>query len=122
MSTSITLARAYFDAWNAHDTDAIAALFAADGTFWDTQMAAPAAVADVKSGFAAFLADTPDLRFEVSLIAETTDGRAIAEWVIRGTSKATGKPFATPGADVFDIRDGKIAAARAYLNPNTLTG
>lgn len=117
--TPTQAAKAYFDAWNIHDVDAVLATFTTDGTFWDNQMSEPVQTSTLKDAFQGLLDGTKNLRFEVSDIAETTKGSAVAEWVMKG-SNANGDAFAVPGIDVFDVTAGRISAARAYMNPAQL--
>ena len=76
----------YFDAWNRHDPEAIAATFVQGGTYTDPN--APEglsgrAIAEYASGlFAAF----PDLSFDLVSHSSTDDGVVAARWVMRGTN------------------------------------
>ena len=114
------IARAYFDAWNNHDVEAIVSLFSDTGTFWDNKMANPVALYEAKVGFASFLVSVPDLKFDIKNLVQS-ENSVIIEWRMSGTSKSTGKTFEVPGVDVFDMAHGKIAAARAYFNEAPVT-
>ena len=118
--TPLEIAHSYFSSWNAHDVDAIASLFGDAGTFWDNQMPRPLPMRDLKQGFEGLIASTKDLGFDVGESFQTTDGRVAVEWVMKGT-KPDGTEFAIPGIDVFEIEDATIKAARAYMNPVSLT-
>ena len=62
--TSLDIAKQYLEAWNAHDADAIARTFAADGTYRDPtagQISGEAIGAYAKALWEAF----PDLLFEI---------------------------------------------------------
>ena len=111
--------KAYFDAWNKHDPEALVAAFTANSTFWDNTMSAPLPIAEARAGFESFLKAVPDLHFEVTQIVATEGEHAVAEWRMRGTVQA-GKKFDIPGIDIFEIGEGKLRAARAYFNPGAL--
>ena len=86
--SNLTTAERYFDAWNAHDAEAIAATFAQGGTYTDPTVAeldAQATGAYALSLVAAF----PDLRFDLVSTAVTDDGCVAAQWVMRGTNTAS---------------------------------
>ena len=85
--SGIGLAQRYFDAWNAHDGDAIAATFADGGTYSDPVVSKldGRATAQYANGlFATF----PDLTFDLSPIGLTGDGIVAAQWLTRGTNTA----------------------------------
>jgi len=127
MTTTDVLIDRYFSAWNAHDADGIAGVFAPDGTYEDpTTRGAigPAALGDVARGlWAAF----PDLRFEVSSrhVGET---QATVEWVMRGTNhgpfisgvEPAGATASLQGVDVFTVADGCIRRIRGYFDREAL--
>ena len=120
-----TAAQAYFDAWNRHDVSDILAAFTSDATFWDTTMSAPISIAALEAPFKETLEQFPDLRFVVERILETGSTFAVAEWRMQGTaagSSSNARRIDVPGTDVFEIKEGKIHAARAYFNAQTMAG
>lgn len=118
MSTTDTApARAYFEAWNRRDADAVMATFADGARFWDVNMAAPVPAASLRDAFAGLIAAFPDLRFEVMHLVPAGEGMAVAEWRLTGTSVDGRKSVDVPGVDLFEIAGGRLAVARAYFNP-----
>jgi SnoaL-like protein len=57
---------AYFDAWNAHDEDAIVTTFAKAGTYVDPTTPGPLQGAAIGESAAALWAAFPDLAFELT--------------------------------------------------------
>ncbi len=124
--SNLTIAERYFDGWNAHDAEAIAATFAPGGTYTDptvSQLDAQATGAYALSLVAAF----PDLRFDLVTTAVTDDGGVAAQWVMRGTNTAsfmhlppTGRELSLPGADFMTFRDDGIATVTGYFDSGKL--
>ncbi len=123
---SLDVAQRYFAAWNQHDPDTIAALFAEDGKYLDPivpQGVSGPALAQYTAGlFAAF----PDLSFEIVSAVEVNDTTVAAQWVMYGTNSGslrglppTGKRVALPGADFITVADGKIRAVQGYFDQKT---
>ena len=106
------------DALNAHDPDAMAALFAAE--YRSEQPVHPnrgfGGADQVHANWSTMFAGVPDLVAE--LRAETDDGTTSwSEWEWRG-SHPDGSPFAMRGVTVMGLRDdGRIAWARLYMEP-----
>lgn len=120
----LALAQRYFDGWNAHDAQAIAATFAPGGTYSDpgVQGLDPDATGAYAVGLAASF---PDLRFEIASSAMTDDGSVAAQWIMRGTNTRpfsglppTGRQIALPGADFITFADGDagIATVTGYFD------
>jgi steroid delta-isomerase-like uncharacterized protein len=117
-------AQRYFDGWNAHDADAIAATFAPNGTYSDPNVQGldPGATGAYAAGLAAAF---PDLRFELVTSSLTDDGAVAAQWVMRGTNSGpfnglppTGREIALPGADFITLADdgSGIASVTGYFD------
>lgn len=121
------LVTAYFDAWNAHDGEAVAALFATDGTYEDPSTGGPMPAAGLPRLVAALVAAFPDVRFERTSTAISGSGTAV-EWVMRGHNHgplgpglpATGREVALRGVDVFEVGAGSIRAVRGYFDQKGL--
>jgi len=115
-------ARQYLDAWNAHDADAIVSSFASGGTYCDPttgEISGDAISANAKRLWDAF----PDLSFEIASLADAGSGRAVAEWVMKGTNTGafqglppTGRAVSLPGVDVFEIGTDGIKTVRGYFD------
>jgi steroid delta-isomerase-like uncharacterized protein len=120
------LAQRYFDAWNAHDGEAIAATFAAHGTYTDPTVSklSPQETGGYANGlFASF----PDLTFDLVSMGSTGDGLVAAQWLMRGTNTEpfqglppTGKEVALPGADFIRLGDGGIESVEGYFDGRSL--
>ena len=117
-------AQRYFDGWNAHDAEAIAATFASGGTYSDPLV--QRLDADATGAYAVGLAAAfPDLRFELVTASLTDDGAVAAQWVMRGTNSGsfnglppTGREIALPGADFITFADDGtgIATVTGYFD------
>ena len=114
--TPLLLVRAWLDAFNRHDVDALVALYADDATHTSPKIRAlhPATGGKLvgKAALAAWWRDAnarlPGLRYqETALVAD--GARAILEYV----RHAPGEP-PLPVAEAFDERDGTIVASRVY--------
>ena len=111
------------DAMNAHDPEAMAALFAPD--YRSEQPAHPdrgfGGRDQVAANWRNMFAGVPDMHTEV--VAETTDGdMAWSEWDWRGTH-TDGSPFAMRGVLVMGLRDdGAISWMRLYMEPVEVGG
>jgi len=107
---------AFNDAFNRHDSDALAALLTEDTVFENTspapdgrRMEGQAAVAEFWRGW---LGQNPDARFEAEEVI-VCGSRAVVRWVYRKTRN--GQPWHLRGVDIFTVRDGKVAAKLAYV-------
>ena len=115
----------YTDAINAHDAEAIGALYADDGVLSDPAgefRGLEAIVQYWESFFTAF----PDLSGRDEFKAESGD-TAINEWSASGTHSgpletpegtipATGKQATLRGCDAITVRDGRITSHRVYYD------
>jgi steroid delta-isomerase-like uncharacterized protein len=117
------IAQRYFDAWNRHDSSAIAASFAEDGTYSDPTtgglLSGNAIVAYAAGLFAAF----PDLAFELVSAAPAGEDMIAAQWLMRGTNTApfnnappTGNTVVLPGADFITIEGDRIRSVQGYFD------
>jgi steroid delta-isomerase-like uncharacterized protein len=114
----------YFEGWNAHDAEAIAATFAPGGTYSDPLV--KGLDAEATGAYAlGLVAAFPDLRFELVSTALTDDGAVSAQWIMRGTNDgpfqglpATGREIALPGADFIRFADdgSGIASVVGYFD------
>ena len=119
----------WYEAWNAHDVDAISALMTDDVRYEDPS--APEAVMQgrtrVEEYVRAGLAGIPDLHLEKLEEWVTPGGGAIASWFrFSGTFSApltapglpplapTGLPIELYGMDRSEIRDGKLARHQIF--------
>jgi ketosteroid isomerase-like protein len=114
--SALSVLARFSDAVNSQDLDAIAALLADDTVFENTGPAPDGTRYTGKQAVVDFwrrwFASNPDARFE----AEETIGageRVIVLWIYRKVRD--GKPWHLRGADVFTVRDGKVAAKLSYV-------
>jgi steroid delta-isomerase-like uncharacterized protein len=126
----LTLAEAYFGAWNAHDAVAVTAALADDATYSDpttgSPLSRPALAEHVRGLVAAF----PDLNFEVSGYqgaAAGPDATVVVPWLMRGTNTGslrglfpTGRTVTLPGVDVITLASGKIRSVTGYFDRQTM--
>ena len=115
----------YTDALNAHDAEAIGALYADDGVLSDPagEFRGPEAIVQYwESFFTAF----PDLSGRDEFKAESGD-TAINEWSASGTHSgpletpegtipATGKQATLRGCDAITVQNGRITSHRVYYD------
>jgi ketosteroid isomerase-like protein len=114
--TTLQIARAWLDAFNAHDVDALVALYADECTHTSPKirMLHPDSGGKLvgKPALAAWWRDSnrrlPSLRYEATAIL-ADDTRAIIEYVRHAPNEAP-----LPVAEAFDVRDGRIVASRVY--------
>ncbi len=117
----------YSAAWASHDADRIAAYHAEDGIF---QLHSGAVGplegrAAIRDGFAAFLAQFPDLAFSEQELHEAEWGWSV-RWTMSGTLALpfpVGEQTADPGArisidaaDIITASNGLIDAKHTYLD------
>jgi steroid delta-isomerase-like uncharacterized protein len=113
---------AYFNAWNAHDCDALRATFTIDGIYTDPsvgEVSGKKPEAYAEHLWRAF----PDLKFEISSHAEISADKLIAEWVMTGTNTGslnnlppTGKPVLLKGVDIIEVGEDGIKSVMGYFD------
>lgn len=120
MSNPLEVVQAYFNAWNAHDSDLIAELFTENGEYRDPgiKIRGRNISAYTKGLWDSF----PDLSFDI--VSKTEAGGLIAtQWLMKGTNKgsfqglpATGQSVLLPGADFIKITNSKIESVVGYFD------
>jgi ketosteroid isomerase-like protein len=105
------------EAVNAHDLEAMVALFADD--YLNETPAHPQrgfrGSGQVRRNWAQILAGVPDLRARLPRM--TVEGDTVwTEWDISGT-RGDGAAFLMRGVVIFGVADASIASARFYLEP-----
>ena len=106
---------AYLNAWNSHDAQAVGAFFAPDAIYDDRGAAEVARGPQEISAHAARVFEAfPDLRFEITRIAEGEDFSA-GEWRAEMTHEGelfglagTGRTLTAEGVDVATFGDGDL--------------
>ena len=118
------LIRAYYDAFNRGDRDAMLALLT-DDVVHDLNQGAREIGRDTFRAFMARMDRSYSEQLRDIVVMANDDGaRASAEYVVHGTykaddeglPKATGQTYVLPGGAFFDIRDGRIARVTNYYN------
>jgi len=121
------IVQAYFDAWNAHDADAIVATFAEGGTYADPTTPGPLGGAAIGENAAGLWAAFPDVSFELTSHVEAEDGLFAAQWIMRGTNTGsfaglppTGRPVEMKGADFIRVGADGIVSVEGYFSPGEI--
>jgi ketosteroid isomerase-like protein len=134
------LLTAFVAAFDRHDPDGIAALYAPGATIRCPDAADDVDAVAVGAAYARWFTVTPDARIQVrSAVAD--DQLGVAEVVITGTNTGplqltdvdravlgtdmealppTGRAVAVPAVFAINIADGRIAAERQYFSPLAL--
>jgi steroid delta-isomerase-like uncharacterized protein len=125
-TAAASIAQAWTDAWNSHDSAQVASLFTPDGMYEDLAFGLTAHGADGITKFAdGFFKAAPDLH--IKLVAGFgTETWAAAEWVFSGTDTGgvagapTGKRFEVRGATIFALKNGRAVRDTDYYNASTV--
>lgn len=124
MTEAEAAVRAYYDAFNARDWDAMLALLTDDVVHGINQGGRETG----RDAFARFMAGMDDSYEErladIVVMTEPTGTRAAAEFVVHGTYKhtapglpdATGQAYVLPAGAFFTLRDGRIARVDNFYN------
>jgi len=110
------IGRAWMRAFNAHDVEALVALYADDATHTSPKIRAlhPGTGGKLvgKAALAAWWRDAnarlPNLRYEETAIT-ANESRVVVEYLRHAPNEAV-----MPVAEVFDVAGGKIVASRVY--------
>jgi steroid delta-isomerase-like uncharacterized protein len=120
------VAARYFEAWNAHDQDAVVASFVPGGEYRDPGVPEgldPAATGAYAAGlWQAF----PDLAFAIDDLVAHGD-RVWARWTMTGTNDGpyrglppSGNPIALPGADLLRVMPEGVREVQGFFDGGTL--
>jgi limonene-1,2-epoxide hydrolase len=111
------LAAALAEAMNAHDIEAFVSLFAAD---YDSEQPVHPDRAfqgrdQVRANWSAVFSGVPD--FHAEIVASSSEAETVwSEWRWSGTQE-DGSRLEMAGVIIFDVRGGRIARARLYVEP-----
>ena len=116
-AVSVGTLKAFLDAFNAHDTDAVMSFFAEDCVFDTPRGPAPGGrhlvgKQQAREGIQARFDGIPDIHYSDDGHWSCGD-RAVSEWTIRGT-QLTGEPIEVRGCDLFEFTDGKISRKDSF--------
>lgn len=111
------LLKAFLDAFNRHDLDAIMEFFADDCVFYMPRGAGPrgdryVGKADVRAGLATRFAGIPDVRYGDDRHWAGADF-GVSEWTLTGTT-TSGKALNVRGVDLLEFADGKIVRKDSF--------
>lgn len=124
--SAVDVVERLYAAYNAHDAEAAAALYAEDGSHHEVAQGRRAAGPEaIGEGLAHFLACFPDARWEP--VRRIADGDAVAvPYRLTGTLGAPLGPFRELGArlelegvHVVEVADGRIRASADYWDAST---
>jgi steroid delta-isomerase-like uncharacterized protein len=119
----------YLAAWNAHDENAVGALFTDDVEFFDAGFSGIQRGRDaaMEHGVGVFMRGVPDLRWELRGEPVVGAGAVAWEWTFTGTHTgtwggipATRQGIVLKGVSVLRIRDGRIAQVSSYYDSGSL--
>jgi steroid delta-isomerase-like uncharacterized protein len=116
MTPEEQLIQRYFDAFNRHDIEGVMACFHDDPVIVDAEGRRCAGRGEVRRSYETSFALFPDGRCDLRSCTGN-DGRGMAESLFRGTRPREGKVVEAIGAEVLEIRDGKIKEIRDYHRP-----
>jgi steroid delta-isomerase-like uncharacterized protein len=110
-------------AWNAHDTDKIAAMFTSDALYEDVTLGMKSRGSEEIRRFAKFTFDAvPDIKIELTS-SFSAGGHGYSEWVLSGTDVGifkTNKKFVVRGASINDIVGDRFARNLDYYDLSTV--
>lgn len=105
-------------AYNARDLDSLIARYHRDITYWSALGGLQEGITAVRDHLEHLHQTLPDERMRA--LAVITDGDlVVAEFESTGTSPL-GRPYRIEFTEVFELRDGKVASIRVYLDPEAV--
>jgi steroid delta-isomerase-like uncharacterized protein len=114
---TVPLMKAFLDAFNAHDVDAIMSFFAEDCVLEMPRGPAPGGrrlvgKQQVREGIQSRFDGIPDIRYDDDRHWLSGD-RGVSEWTIRGTQRS-GEAIEVRGCDLLEFTDGKISRKDSF--------
>jgi steroid delta-isomerase-like uncharacterized protein len=115
--------QAWVDAWNAHDPEQVASLFANDATYLDVPFNAKSiGTAQIRAFAAFFISASPDLHIQL-VRGVFDDHHGTIEWIFSGTDVSifgTGKKYSFAGVTVIDTENNLITSNIDYYDLETM--
>ncbi len=115
MRTPREVVQELVDAYNAKSLDRVLDLYRPDARFWDPfhreGVVGREAIGEVVE---ALFESFPDERMSIETLA-ADETHAVAEFRSTGTTKS-GRPFELEFTEVYDVKQGRIAACRVYID------
>ena len=103
------------DAYNAKDLEGVMATYLPEASYWSALGDWLRGAAEIRAHIAELFELLPDEYMTVrGLIVD--DATAVAEFTSRGTAP-NGRRYALDFTEVYEIREGKVAEVRVYLDP-----
>lgn len=127
MNSATEAVKAYFDAWNSHDVNAILESLTPEGTYSDPvggdNLSGQVYADYVNTLLTAF----PDLKLELISNVAASNGMVSAPWLLLGTHKGpvgeyspTDRAIILPGCDFIMVESGKVKKVMGYFDPEYL--
>ena len=127
MGIETEIVKAYFDAWDAHDTKAILDTFTTDGTYSDPVGGQNLSGKNYEDYANSLFTAFPDLKLELIANTVASNGMVAAPWLLLGTHQGpvgdiqpTGRLITLPGCDFISVENGKIKLVMGYFDPDYL--
>lgn len=118
---------AYFDAFNKHDPEAVAALFVRGGKYVDSAVSSGVKGKALKDYLRGHYAAFPNASYQLVRTVADRNGLAACEWRFKGTntgplgdSPATNRAVSVLGASFLQVKGGKIAWLHGYYDRRNL--
>ena len=115
------LIQRYFDALNKHDVEGVMACLHEHPMIVDVNGQRYQGRVEVRQYFEAGRALMPDGRYDVWTVTGYS-GHGMAESLFRGTQLGTGRVVEALGAEILEIKDGRIKEIRDYHRPTGTKG
>ena len=126
MSDKIRIVEQYFDAWDAHDGQAVLMTFNQGGTYCDPASGTIRGDA-IKEYVDTLCTAFPDLRIELICSQAADNGVIAAPWLLFGTHQGellgnppTDKKLVLQGCDFIRVGDSGIDSVRGYFDTEEL--
>ncbi len=116
----MSVVRAFAEAFNRADVDALLDCFTTDATYTDNFYGPHRGPVALREMFARMFKEGRDYRWQMDTIVETAE-RAAAEWtfgyvVTDAVPRSTGRRVRFRGMSLFELTGGRIAAYREYFD------
>lgn len=117
--TNSDLVRAFIDAFNRKDIDAVSAFFADDAVYHNMPVAPIVGRTAIRENIAGYTRPAAQIEWLLYAIAESANGSVLTERLDRFLMQ--GKWVELPVMGTFEFEGGKISAWRDYFDMNQFT-
>ncbi len=111
--------RAFIDAFNRKDIDAVVVAFTDDAVYHNMMVAPLVGRAAIQASIAGYTSPASQIDWVMCAVAETADGKVLTERIDR--FHIGGKWIELPVMGTFEFVDGRISAWRDYFDMNQFT-